>query len=380
MASIGTSNGKVVDQRRGPRFDAWLILSMLILMLVGLMSLYSEGITRDHGSDFKKQVVFAFIGFAPFMLMATVHPKVWLRLSHLLYTLNILSLLAVMFLGSKKKGAERWIEIGSFQFQPSEMAKLLAILTLAAFFANRQDSIRKLSTFLQSFLYILPVLALILLQPHLGAATVVLVSWFAISLVAGVQLKHVGIAAGIVVALAVSVLTIPAVSSRVLQGYQQERVLGLKSGNDSQGRNWQTDRAEIAIGVGGVMGAGYLKGEQKAGHFIPEQHNDFVFTIIGEEGGLIGCTMVLAAFWFFFYRIWLIMFRASEPYYKMLAAGIFAALFFHAFVNIAMVLQIVPVVGLWLPFLSYGGTALWLCMACVGLMLNVRRREKPILF
>lgn len=380
MAGIAREQAtRAADQRRNGRFDPWLVVSTIVLMTVGYMSLYSEGISRDGGADFRKQVVFGIIGLVPMFIFIFVHPKIWQRMATFLYGLNIAGLLAIFVVGSKKKGAERWIEIGSFQFQPSEMAKLLTIITLAAFFANRQESIRKPGTYLLSFIHILPPLALILMQPHLGAAMVVLVSWFAISWIAGVDVKQISISAAVFVALAASVLFIPAVSSKVLHGYQQERIVGL-SGADSQGKNWQTDRAEIAFGVGGVTGTGYLKGEQKTGHFIPEQHNDFVFTIIGEEGGLVGCTLVLAAFGFFFYRIWLIMFRATDLYYKMLAAGVFAALFFHMFVNMAMVLQLVPVVGLWLPFLSSGGTALWLCMACVGLMIGVRRRERPILF
>jgi rod shape determining protein RodA len=232
---------------------------------------------------------------------------------------------------------------------------------------------------LKSFLHILPPLLLILLQPHLGAAMVIVASWFAISIVAGVPARYLA-AAGIALGLlGVTVLAVPAVSSHLLHGYQQERITGME-GKDSKGRNWQTERAEIAFGVGGVTGAGYLNGGQKRAHFIPEQHNDFVFTIVGEEGGLVGCTLVLAAFGFFFYRIWLVMLHADDPYSRMVTAGVFAALFFHTFVNIAMVLQLVPVVGLWLPFLSYGGTALWFCMACVGLVLSVRRRERPILF
>ena len=113
---------------------------------------------------------------------------------------------------------------------------------------------------------------------------------------------------------------------------------------------------------------------------IPEQQTDFVFTIVGEEGGLVGSTIVLAVFGFFFYRIWLIYLHATEGYYKMLAAGILGMLAFHTIVNLAMVLQLMPVVGLWLPFMSYGGTAMWLCLSCVGLLLNVRSREKPVLF
>jgi rod shape determining protein RodA len=222
-------------------------------------------------------------------------------------------------------------------------------------------------------------LALILMRPHLGAAMVILVSWFAISLVAGVPVKFLGGVAAAFLALVVLVVAVPSVSGAVLRDYQLGRVKGLFI-QDDKGKGWQTDRAAIAFASGGVMGTGYLQGKQKAGHFIPEQHNDFIFTVIGEEGGLIGATLVLAAFGFFFFRVWMVMFLASDVYYRMLAAGVFAALFFHMFVNVAMVLKLLPVVGLWLPFLSSGGTALWLCMACVGLLLSIRRREAPVLF
>lgn len=381
MASI-TSGTPGSVQERIPRFDGWLLLSAAVLMMFGLMSLYSEGLTRDADATFKKQVVFTLIGLGPFTIFAAVHPKFWMRISGWLYTINVASLLAVLAIGSKKKGADRWIEIGSFQFQPSEMAKLLTVITLAAYFASRQDEIQKPKTFFMSFVHVLPPLLLIFMQPHLGATMVVFVSWFAICIVAGVPFRYLAITGGIFAAMGLAAFTVPAFRAKVLQPYQLDRIEGkvAKDGKDTRGKNWQTDRAEIAFGVGGVVGSGYLKGEQKTGHFIPEQHNDFVFTVIGEEGGLVGCTMVLLAFAFFFYRVWVVMFRAAEPFYRMIAGGIFAALFFHAFVNMGMVLQIFPVVGIWLPFLSYGGTALWLCMACVGLLLNIRRREKPILF
>jgi rod shape determining protein RodA len=114
--------------------------------------------------------------------------------------------------------------------------------------------------------------------------------------------------------------------------------------------------------------------------FVPEQHTDFIFTVIGEEGGLIGCTLVLAGFGFFFYRIWRVAYAADEPFHRMMAAGLFSVLAFHTIVNLGMNLEMLPVVGLWLPFMSYGGTAIWLCMAAVGLLLNLGRRAKPILF
>ncbi|MEZ0327861.1 MAG: FtsW/RodA/SpoVE family cell cycle protein [Fimbriimonas sp.] len=368
-----------LEQKRGLRIDWLLIAATLIMLVIGLMSLYSEGDTRDHGAVFKKQIVFTFIGIVPFGIFATVPPKFWQRISWWLYGVNVLALLAVRFVGSEKKGAERWIEFGPMQFQPSEMAKLLTIITLSAFFAYRQDAIRSFSTFALSLLHISIPLGLILMQPHLGAALVILVSWFAISLVAGVPIKFLG---GTVAAFACFIglmVAVPSLPGLVLQPYQLDRLYGMIQQDDT-GKSWQTDRAQIAFANGSVMGTGYLNGTQKAGHFIPEQNNDFIFTVVGEEGGLIGCTLVLLAFGFFFFRVWLVMFLASELYYRMLAAGVFAALFFHMFVNIGMVLKVLPVVGLWLPFLSSGGTALWLCLACVGLLLSIRRREAPVLF
>jgi rod shape determining protein RodA len=176
-------------------------------------------------------------------------------------------------------------------------------------------------------------------------------------------------------------LQFPAVSGKLVHGYQKGRVKSiLNKTKDTQGADWQTDRAAIAFGVGGVSGTGFMKGEQKRGRFIPEQRNDFVFTVVGEEGGLIGCGILLSAYAFFFYRIFSVMLAATDPFYRYIGTGIFAVLGFHTFVNIAMVLQILPVVGLWLPFMSSGGTAIWLCMACVGLLLNLRRHEPVILF
>jgi len=380
LASVTVPGNRAADSRRGPRFDFWLLLAALLLLTVGLMSLYSEGATRDGLASFRKQVLNGIIGIGPFLIFALVNPRLWQRMAIPIYVVNLLMLMSVLVMGKAAKGAARWIDIGPLQFQPSELAKLLIVLTLAAFYASRQDRIHRFSTFALGFAHAIVPAFLIFRQPHLGAFTVVMVAWFAISLVANVPGKYLAGTILSILLLVGSVLAVPALRAKVLDDYQVKRIEGMKQKNDRQGKNWQTDRAEIAFGVGGVGGTGFGNGQQKAGHFIPEQHNDFIFTVVGEEGGLIGCTLVLAAFGFFFYRIFLIMLLATDPFYRMIAGGIFAVLGFHTFVNIAMVLQIVPVVGLWLPFLSYGGTALWLCMACVGLLLNIRRREKPLLF
>jgi len=369
------------EQRRTPRIDWLLILATLLLMTIGMMSLYSEGITHDGGAGFRKQLLNTFIGLIPFSIFAFTPPQIWNRCVNLVYAFNVVMLGAVLVFGKHINGAERWIQVGPIQFQPSEIAKVLTVITLASFYARRQDSIHKLSTFGLGLLHVSVPLLLILLQPHLGAALVLMVSWFAISLVVGVPSKYLAATVAVVVALAALVVVAPKMKFLPLHSYQMQRVSEmLSSKKDDKGKSWQVERAEIAFAEGGVLGTGYLRGEQKAGHFIPLQSDDFIITVVGEEGGLIGCTLVLAAFGFFFFRLWLIMFQATDLYYKMIVGGLFAALAFHMIVNTAMVLGMLPVVGLWLPFLSYGGSAMWMCLSCVGLALNIRRRERPLLF
>jgi rod shape determining protein RodA len=382
MAGISTSAGYVDDVRRSTlRIDWGLLLAACALLIAGLLSLYSEGATSSEGF-FKKQMIYMIIGLVPFALFAIVKPNTWRKGSAWLYAFNILCLIAVFAVGKSVKGSERWIPLpGGAQFQPSELAKLLVIITLSSYYANHQDSIKKLSTLLIGFAHVAIPMFLIWKQPHLGAAMTVFVTWIAVSIVAGVSGRQMAAFLCSLVLLGGLTFSIPAVRNKFFHSYQMSRVLGLEnSEKDAQGRNYQTDQAAIALGVGGFTGTGFLKGEQKQAGLIPEQHDDFIITVIGEEGGLVGCTLLLATYGFFFYRIFLIMLNATEPYYKMLAGGVFAILGFHTFVNIAMVLHLLPVVGLWLPFMSYGGTAIWLCMSCVGLLLNVRRQQRPLLF
>ncbi|CAN5524905.1 rod shape-determining protein RodA [soil metagenome] len=381
MAAVNAPTGSLDSRRLSAKFDSWLLLSAIILLVIGLMAIYSVGEGKIKDGNFVRQAINTAIGIIPFFIMYKVSPNFWRRTYWFWYVVMLGLLLATLFLGKDAKGAQRWIDIGPIQFQPSEFAKLLSILTLSSWYSIRQADVHKVRTFLGSISHIGVPVALIFKQPHLGAALVVLAMWFSVALVAGTPLRFFGAALAVFASLAILVVAVKPVQNIFLKDYQRERIQGLLSHQkDRKGDNWQTDRAEIAFGVGGVVGAGYLKGDQKKNGFIPEQRNDFVFTVIGEEGGLVGCGLVLLAYAFFFYRIFLAMLNATDPYLRCIVAGIFTILGFHTFVNIAMVLQIVPVVGLWLPFLSSGGTAIWLCMACVGLLLNIRQREKPILF
>jgi rod shape determining protein RodA len=337
-----------------------------------LMSLYSVGLVNP-GNVFWKQLSFVAIGMVPFSIFFLTPPNAWRRTASFLYFINLGVLAWVLIKGKQINHAERWIMLpGHIEFQPSELAKLLTILTLSAFYAKRQDSVHKFSTFALGFLHVLLPMILIFKQPHLGATMTIFLMWAGVSLIAGVPGKYLGTFLVTAAVLATIGMSLPQFRNKILKPYQQGRV--------DDKKEYQTNRAEIAFGVGGATGVGFLHGEQKAGKFIPEQVNDFIVTVIGEEGGLVGCTLLLITYGFFFYRIFLVMLNATNPFYRMVASGIFVVLGFHTFVNIAMVLHIVPVVGLWLPFMSAGGTALWLCMACVGMLLAIRRKERPLLF
>lgn len=380
MASAARTMGQIGERNKSlpRRIDWFLLLGTLALLAFGLLSQFSKAYDTTS-RDFQKQVFNVAVGLVPFAIFWLVKPKLWMRAVNVLYFLNLGLLALVLQFGENKNGADRWINLGFTQFQPSEAAKLLIVLTLATFFAKRHDQIHKFSTFALSFVHVAVPVALIVKQPHLGASIAILATWLCICLAAHVPWKFVFGAGIAVVSILIVAFTVPSIGKLVLRGYHLERLEAMFV-KDSKGESFQTDRAAIALGSGGLFGTGFLKGEQKKLGMIPEQNTDFVFTIIGEEGGLVGSTLVLVAFGFFFYRIWLIYLHATEPYYRMIAAGLLGMLAFHTIVNLAMVLQLMPVVGLWLPFMSYGGTAMWLCLACVGLLLNVRGKEKPVLF
>lgn len=352
--------------------DGWLLLSAGLLILMGMLSLYSIDAAL-HTSYYKKQLLRLAIGIGPFLLFFLVRTERWRRYAPFLYLANLGLLFSVLLFGDKRNEATRWIEIGPLDFQPSEVAKLLIVLTLASFLANRIDQIRTFKTFALSFLHVAIPMALIYKQPHLGSTLVVGVTWFAMLWIGGARLSYL---VGALV-LGFGALTAAYFVPGAMSAYQKGRIEGLFK-PDMKGSGYQVYRGLVAIGSGGVSGKGFLRGEQKGLKFIPEQQTDFVFTVIGEEGGFVGGLLVLATFGLLFFRIWLIIYQSLDPFVRMVGAGVFAIFAFHMAANLGMVLRLLPVVGLWLPFMSYGGTALWLCLACLGLLLNLKAQEmKP---
>lgn len=379
MATIRTVN-PISGREQELRFDAWLMISALFLLGFGLSSLYSQGHYTGSEAFFKKQLFYIVLGVVPAAVFAFTDPHIWKRAAPILYGLNCLTLLAVLVVGKHINGSERWIDLGPVQFQPSEMAKLLTVLTLSAYYSNNADRITEARVFFTGLGHIAIPMVLILKQPHFGAATVIFVIWISVSLAARIPWKYI---AGTLVAIVAVVGLALYLPQRVnlFHDYHEKRLqafVGNAAQTGSKGILYQTERAKIAFGVGGVVGAGFDKGTQ--GSYIPEQETDFIFTVPGEELGLIGCTLLLVGYAALFLRISLFSITTRDDFYRMVSSGIVGLLAFHTFVNLAMVTQLIPVIGLWLPFMSYGGTAIWLCMSAIALVLNMRSRDVGQLF
>lgn len=367
--SLSARNDSLIAERRDGRSHDWGLLgSGALLLVVGLFSLVS--IDQDRGTIYaSRQMVFAALGIVVFFIFNKVKLATFRATAPLLYVVNVAILVATLLVGKSRGVTSRWIDIGSFQFQPSEVSKILLALTLATYFANREDRMGELSTYLGALLHALPILALILLQPHLGATLALLFLTLAVCVAAGVPWKYFPITIAVIATLGTAAWFTP----KVLPAYMRargealfEKLVG--GDHDPRGKDYQQWQSKLAIGSGGTTGQGFFRGEQKAAGVIPEQQTDFVFSVIGEEGGFFGSVLVIGLFGVFFFFVWRRGFFAQSMMGRLVAVGLMAVLGFHAFVNLAMVIGFGPVVGLWLPFLSHGGTALWMCMGALGLL------------
>lgn len=353
--------------------DLGLIVTVFGLIAISLVALYSIAAGTNDDGGFTKQIVWIGIGLAAMTVTAFID---YTRLRHLtlvIYILNIVLLLAIVFAGMTALGAQRWIMIGPFRFQPSEFTKLFVIMTLAAFLAERKGQPigwRDVSLVLA---YAAPSIVLILLQPDLGTALVVCAAIAGMLLAAGAGYKQLG-------ALAFMAWTAGLVVIRfnLLHEYQLKRlVVFLNPDIDPLGSGYNLKQSIIAIGSGGVFGKGWLSGTQSRLDFLPPsvRHTDFIFAVIGEELGLIGGIVLLALFFFLVSRA-LRVAQLSRNYYGLLiGVGVVSMWIFQVLVNVGMTIGIMPITGIPLPFVSYGGSSMLMNFMAVGLLLSIYARR-----
>jgi rod shape determining protein RodA len=366
--------------RRAPirHLDPTLILATFMLAAYGAVMIYSATASKQEAEDLdpatflKRQLLFIGIGIA-LLVGASVFDYRYLgTFAPIIYVVAIIGLIVVLTpLGDVVQGARRWISLGAFQIQPSELAKIATIIGLGAFIASRKGEMNILHVGIACTMIAVPV-ALIFMEPDLGTAGVFLFVLAAGLLIGGAKLRHFGILAltGVVAVLAVLQLGL-------LQDYQVDRITAFLDENpDVQSEGFQLTQSKIAIGSGGLEGKGFQQRRtQTQLDFIPEQHTDFIFTAVGEQLGFVGSATLLALFGFLVWRALRIAAISRDLFGTLLAGGIAAMWAFQLFVNVGMTMGIMPLTGITLPFISYGGSSLLINFLAAGLLLNVHMRR-----
>jgi rod shape determining protein RodA len=349
-------------------FDGPLALIIFLILSTGLVTLYSAGI--DFPGRVEDQIRNIVLSFIVMWVAANIPPQTLMRFAVPLYTLGVTLLIAVALFGLVKKGARRWVNIGVV-IQPSELMKIAMPLMLAWFFQKREGSIRWTEFLVAAICLAIPV-GLILRQPDLGTALLVLAAGFYVIFLAGLSWK---VLAGLAVATGAS---LPIIWT-MLHDYQRGRVMTLIDPTaDPLGKGFHIIQSTIAIGSGGIAGKGWLNGTQAHLEFIPERTTDFIFAVFSEEFGLIGNIVLLVLYLLLIGRGLLIAANAPSFFSRLLAGSITLIFFTYAFVNMGMVSGILPVVGVPLPFMSYGGTALVTLGLGAGILMSIQRHRKLV--
>jgi rod shape determining protein RodA len=349
-------------------FDGPLAIIMFLILCVGIVTLYSAGI--DFPGRVEDQLRNILVAFIVMWIAAIIPPQTLMRFAVPIYTIGIALLVGVAAFGMIKKGARRWLNVGVV-IQPSEIMKIAMPLMLAWFFQKREGMIRWREFLVAGLLLLVPV-GLIAKQPDLGTALLVLAAGFYVIFLAGLSWK---VLAGLVVVVGASL----PVGWSMMHDYQRARIMTLiDPTTDPLGKGFHIIQSTIAIGSGGITGKGWLHGTQAHLEFIPERTTDFIFAVFSEEFGLIGNSILLVLYLLLIGRGLIIAANAPTFFSRLLAGAITLIFFTYAFVNMGMVSGILPVVGVPLPFLSYGGTALVTLGLGAGILMSVQRHRKLV--
>lgn len=349
--------------------DATLLVITLLLTALGLVALYSA--SHDVPARMNGQLANLAVAFAAMWVVSRVPPELLMRAALPIYLVGFLLLVGVALYGETVNGARRWLHVGVTRFQPSEMMKLALPLMLAWFFARNEGALRLRDFAVGAVLVLVPVL-LIARQPDLGTAVLVAAAGGYVLYFAGISWRVMA-----AVALLGAVSLVPLWG--LLHEYQRKRVLTLLDpSQDPLGAGYHTIQSTIAVGSGGAFGKGWLQGTQAHLEFIPERHTDFIFAVYSEEFGLVGNCVLLLLYAMLIGRGLVIAAQAVSFFSRMMAGAVTLILFTYAFVNMGMVSGILPVVGVPLPFVSYGGTALVTLFLAIGILMSLRRQRRLV--
>lgn len=362
------------------RANIFILLIALLIASLGILSIYSSAYQKEGepwGAVYRRQLLWMFLGLALFLFISNSNYRRLWEWTYFLYALSLFFLFLVFILGVVRLGAQRWLRFAWFNFQPSELAKLITVIFLARYFSRKSiDDISLLSRrfgifrgIILPFLFVLIPMALIIEQPDLGSGTIILFLFISLLCLTGVKLRY------IFIFLAIIALPLP-FFWQILRDYQKERLLVFLNPNiDPLGAGYTIIQSKIAIGSGGLLGKGWLGGTQGQLHFLPESHTDFIFATFSEEWGFLGSLFLLALYYLLIRQGFLIAERTRDYFGRLLAYGISLMLGIQIFINIAMNLGLAPVVGLPLPLMSYGGSSVLVTFISLGILVSIDRRR-----
>ncbi|WP_418790741.1 rod shape-determining protein RodA [Phosphitispora sp. TUW77] len=378
----------MIDRRAVRNFDFTLLVTIILIVFYGLIILSSAThITMARGGDaniyVKKQALSFIMGLVGIAILIKIDYTRFTKYAKFIYILNILLLLYVKFFGEEHKGAQSWVSIGSFNLQPSEFAKIAMIITFAVYLAGKEGKLNKFRDLIPTFLFFGLPMVLIILQPDLGTALVFIGIYFGMMFMAGAKPAHLIILLLIGTLLVGGVLTAQLVYGfeKPLKQYQLDRLtIFVDPYKDPKDTGYHVIQSMVSLGSGGMWGKGLYQGTQTRLNFLPEQKNDFIFSVVGEELGFAGVMLLMALFYIFIVRgIWIAM-KSKDMLGTLLAIGIVSMIVFHLLVNIGMAAGIMPITGIPLPFFSYGGSSMLANMLSVGILLNVYLRRQVLTF
>jgi rod shape determining protein RodA len=360
------------SRRTWRNFDLGLLAAALLLLVYGVAMVGSatQG-TEDLNNLWQRQAIYALSGLVLMALVAAFDYRFYENLHRVLYIGILLLLVALLALGEISQGVQRWI--GANAIQPSELAKVIVIIGLAKLLADRDGQMDRMRNLVLSLGYALLPIVLIYLQPNLSTAVTVGFIWLAMVLMAGARLLHLGL-------LGLGAVIVSPLFWLTLKDYMRDRVLLFLDPAGNPDTFYNVQQALISIGSGGWLGKGFGSGTQSQLRFLRVRHTDYIFSVIGEELGLLGILVLLALFTFLVWRILRVASMAQDTFGRLICIGVAAIVFMQTAINIGVNLGLLPVTGLPLPFVSYGGSSLWMFFIALGLVESVAMRHKKLDF
>lgn len=368
---------RILDKKLLKNIDIGVIISVILLFAGGLVAISSAtGVPRGGSLTHIKIQSAAFIlGIIAIIVILFFDYNTFGDMSRIIYAVCILLLISVLIFGKEVKGSKSWFDLGPVNFQPSEVVKIGFILSFAKFLEKREGTLNTIKGLIPVIAYIIPIVGLILLQNDFGTALVFIFFIVFMVYAAGISYKYI-LGAGVL-----GVLSLPLLWFYVFKDYQRKRILVfLNPDMEPLGRGYHVIQSKIAVGSGQFWGKGLFEGTQNNLGFIPERHTDFIFSVIGEELGLIGSVAFILLFMLLISRCIYIAKISKDSYGKYICIGVMGMFMFHVLENIGMTIGMMPVTGIPLPFVSYGGSSLLTNMAAIGLILNVGMRRQIIRF